>query len=149
MKHFNEICCIQQETTSGIDSSFGGFSFKEKFGLVFLAMTVPLGLFVSILFFLIHQHPTINNAPIKITIKTTGTTMGATLFFFSFRSYKTNVVAGIGVVEVKRVGVSVQHFPLYPQNFLWSGRNVLLQYLTHHSQPKRLLQSSELLKQEN
>lgn len=51
MKHFNEICCIQQETTSGIGS---GFFSKEKFGLVFLAMTVSLGLFVSILFFLIH-----------------------------------------------------------------------------------------------
>ena len=125
--------------------------------LVFPVNTVPPGFSMFVDFFLIYNHPKIDNTPKTISMSTTGTTIAVTfVFFFFVLSRLIDVVVVVFeikevtvVVVVSKVGVTMQHFPLYPQNFSWSGLNVLLQYLMHHSQPKRLLQSSEFLKQKN
>ena len=150
MKYFDYIRCIQQATTSGTESFLDGFFSKRKDGLSLPVLLLSLGFGL----FLIYNHPTIINTPKTIDTSTTGTTIAITFVSSSFVLTGVNdvvvlVFRVVVVVAVTGVGDTMQHFPVYPQNFSWSGLNVLLQYLRHHSQPKRPLQSSAFLKQKN
>ena len=69
---------------------------------------------VSFSGFLKCNHTTINNTPKTIDTITTGTTIAITFVLIGVDDVVVVVVGAKGVVEA---GVTMQHFPLYPQNF--------------------------------
>lgn len=64
--------------------------------------------------FLKCNRTTINNTPKTIDTITTETTIGITFVLIGVDDVVVVVVGAKGVVEA---GVTMQHFPLYPQNF--------------------------------
>ena len=69
--------------------------------------------------FLKCNHPTINNTTKTIDTSTTGTTIAITFdfFFFVIIGVDDEVEVVVGAKGVVEAGVTMQHFPLYPQNF--------------------------------